>query len=62
MDVEALGHRALELMQEGDILMYLDSDMGYTEDAAQYYCLAQQQDVVGFHHSHGWYTLDRLAS
>ena len=55
-------HRALELMQEGDILMYLDSDMGCTEHTAQYYCLAQQQDVVGLHHSHGWYTLDRLAS
>ena len=36
--------------------------MGCTEATIQYFCLAQQQDVVGLHHSHPWYTLDRLAS
>jgi hypothetical protein len=49
-------------MNEGDILLYIDSDFRCDPSILQYFCLAQKHDVVGFHHSHPDYSLARLAS
>ena len=55
-------YRTLYDMDEDDILLYIDSDFRCDESIRQYFCLAQHHDIVGFHHSHEWYTLSRLAS
>lgn len=47
-------------MNDGDILFYLDSDMGCSPHMMQYLCLAQNADVVPFHHSNPWYTMSRF--
>lgn len=50
-------------MNDGDILFYLDSDMGCSRDTKGFFCLADnaEQDVIPFHHNHPWYSLSRLA-
>jgi hypothetical protein len=51
---------AMGRMNDGDILFYLDSDIGCSPHIMQYFCLAQNADVVPFHHSDPWYTMARL--
>ena len=55
-------YRTLREMSDGDILLYIDSDFRCDPSILQYFCLAQQHDIVGFHHSHPDYTLSKLAS
>lgn len=55
-------YRTMKEMDDGDILLYIDSDFRCDPSIVQYFCLAQAKDVVGFHHSHLDYSLTRLAS
>lgn len=55
-------YRTLLEMNDGDILLYIDSDFRCDPSIEQYMCLAQTNDIVGFHHSNADYTLSKLAS
>ena len=55
-------YKTLFEMSDGDIVLFIDSDFRCDPSITQYFCLAQHHDIVGFHHSHPDYTLERLAS
>jgi len=55
-------YRTMGEMNDGDIMFYIDSDFRCDPSIMQFMCLAQENEVAGFHHSHQDYTLARLAS
>ncbi|XRB17843.1 hypothetical protein RI054_16g76880 [Pseudoscourfieldia marina] len=54
-------YRTLFEMNDADVLLYIDSDFRCDPSILQYMCLAQTNDIVGFHHSNADYTLSKLA-